>query len=394
MLPALEPVKSLVRKRSRGRSRSPRDVLSAAKSLYHLASGFTPQPKRSRTLPPILNNGPESGSVVTRQNDFTRTKTLRKRKSRGQRRRIKYKKRRFRKYKRKIRKIAGPPKTMIKFYTTYGRSYASDPNVQVVVNIPIISFRGSGTASASTGSGAVSNGSVNLFPTNDVTTMYDYFNDQLFPTSTTTNATLKNFWWFTDKARVDISMTNVGFATVDNSANSAEYEIFMIWPRKLVTDENVSMVTMTDWIARANSYSETRIGGQNLFNGKALVNDPAWRMWTNAYVPSYFRTRSIGRGYLAVGETARFVKTIKVKGFMSNQKYLNISDTTSTMAWYKRFGCSIIVIFRGCINPGSVTGGYTRTRICFNVNKEIDTWTRGTTLQPGRMDTYLYPNSF
>lgn len=364
-------------------------------------SGSTPAGIRRRLNTPMeldstpLPSNAISSSVVTRQKDFTSgVRTMRKRKSKKQLKRIKMKKRRWIRYKRKVRKALSPGKYHIKNVYSIGRSWVSNANQQAIALLPICSYRGRQSNDPSTinaGAGGSTNYGIRSDDANMIFSLYD---NQTTTAGLSSNAVLANYWFKITKAFIDISITNTGSNGDLLSDNAAEYEVFLVWPKKMIKDESRPMNSVADWINEARLYQQPTLGGQIIPNAVSEF-DPAWKTWTTANVPTFVRSKLMGRGYLAVGETVRFTKKMKCRFYTSRKRWNDLSDGlgNANMPMLRGLTSYIMVVWRGVPRVGAATGGYTRSRLTFNVNKEINSYTKGG-LQPGSIDTQTVTNTF
>jgi len=341
------------------------------------------------------------GGPVTRQHDFSAGGSIvqnrRKRKRNDVMSRIRRK--RARRFRIKVKRAIGSPKNYVKFYTSIGRSWKSIDSGQSVAIIPIVSYRGEDTTTASiANNGAPSN--QYLFRQDDIASIYQYFDAQLFPAALAANSIMKNSWFKVKRGTVDISMTNVGSVETVSTACAIEYEAYLIWPRKMIQDPDIPYTLPEEWINQARNWSETRVGADALLGyatAAVAPGDPAWKITTSAYLNTYMGSKLIGRGYIALGETVRIVKHMKCKGFISKKQFIEEDSAAAaqTRPFKRGMTSAVMVIWRGTPITSRATGGYGPSRLLFNINKEIDVVSPaygGTRSQ--RMDTYLYLNNF
>lgn len=380
---ALQGIASIARGRARSRPRS----------------GSTPASMRRRLNTPLMDNVPLpsnqiSNSVVTRQKDFTSTATTRKRRTKRQKAKFRMKKRRWIKYKRKVRKALSPGMFKIKNVYSIGRSWVSAANQQASALIPICSYRGVQSSSSSIGVAGAAGPTSYLFRADDANMIFSLYDNQTTTAGLASNATLANYWFKITKAFVDVSMTNTGSSTDANSDNAIEYEVYLLWPKKMMKDESVPMNDVGNWITQARIYQQPTLGAQTIGLGVSEL-DPAWKTWTTSGVPTYVRSKLLGRGYLGLNETVRFTKKMRCRFYTSRKRWNDLSDglANSNMPLLRGLTSYIMVVWRGTPRAGAVSGGYTRSRLTFNVNKEINSHTKGG-LQPGAIDTQTVSNSF
>lgn len=346
-------------------------------------------------------------NLVTTERDFSYTGTalMNKKKSPSFLKALKYKKRKWLKYKAKVKKAIGKPKTKIKFLIDYGRSWVSAANSQAVALLPILSYRGVTSPSGNVAAGNPPITSVQYFHRmDDVTQIYNYYSLVYFPSSTGTlvaeNTLFKNPWFCIKRGAIDITITNTGADTISGTPEGsncpAEYEIYMVYPKRKVSDNTTSMNTPTEWISRANTWTETKYGGTSTGAQVAIApSDPCWKTWTTAGVKNYVKSKLIGRGYLGLGESTRFYKTIKTRYFTSQQRLIdddpNLTNTKDP--WFKGLTAIVMVVWRGTPKPGFLSGGWGPCRLNFNVQREIDTWSASAPLQPGVQSTKMYADT-
>lgn len=295
--------------------------------------------------------------------------------------------------------MVSAPKISVKFYSSYGRSWVSAVNQQAIALIPLISYRGVQLNSASTLANAAPAGPWFSMACDDMRRVYEYFDAQLFPSATGANSIQRNFWFNVKRASMDLSMTNTGSAETPISTNCPiEYEVYMIWPRKVVTDVSVNMNTASDWITQARIFTENTIGAQGLFAAIPAVQapgDPAWKVTTNARVNKYVGSKLLGRGYIQVGETVRMHKNVRVKGFTTQEKWFAVDEAVGQANMPMKRGqfAALMVVWRGTPVSSNAAGGFGRSRLTFNCNKEIDVSCPGNG-QAGPMDSLLLANSY
>lgn len=348
-----------------------------------------------------MRGGYNPANVVTAQADFSYTGTALKRKNPKLASALRYKKKKWLRYKRKIKRAVAPPKTKVKFVYQYGRSWTADANDQAVALLPICSYRGTDalTANIASGSGSALSYTARA---DDASRIFQYYDNVLYPIASSTlapeNQNIKNISFGIKRATIDVTLTNAGVSTDGNSDVPIEYEIYMLWPKRKVGDNSVNMNLCNDWINQANKFSENRIGGDAINAlGRAGPQDAYWKTWTTAYVSSYVKSKLIGRGYLGLGESTRFYKSVKTKFFTTRQKWENDSSDVIGLKsdpWLRGLTTYVMVVWRGTPKTGVLTGGWNRSRMNVNVQKEIDTWTSSAALQPGKQDGILNADNF
>lgn len=334
-----------------------------------------------------------AAQVVTRQRDWSAGTTTKRKKRRGRGASLARKKRV--RFARRIKKIVGPPKTILKLYTSTGRSYPSLSNGQSVIQIPIVSYRGANTNSTSVASaGAASQ--IYQFRSDHLKSIYDFYDQILAPSGGATNAFVRDWWFRVSSAAIDITMTNTGGAT-DLSNNPIEYEMYLTWPRKNITDIDQSTNSMADFVSAARIYNEDRIGSTTGIIGPTnALGDPAWKPWTTAGVSTWMKSKYLGRGYIELGQSVRFQKSMKMKFFTSAKKWSDDDNNLGNQLMAAKRGAyaAILIVFRGTPVSGTNIGGYPRSRMTVNVNHEFTSWTRNAMVPPGSMDTTLFANNF
>lgn len=357
----------------------------------------------------ILGGGNGSGSVVTTQNDFkySRSKTM----SKKQRKRVKKIKkmvrRRRKKFRIKIHKALRPRKYYCKFIQNIGRSYISPLNGSTAVLIPIYGWRG-GVGSAATDS-VSSSVPTTTSPTirSDQHALFRTFYDQarFFPTGTTTNASVAQWWYKHHWSALDISIvnsgaTNEGPATNINRQVPIEYEIYKVYPGKKCPTDSVAptLNTLGDIFNYADAQSQLYGAAPAGTFANYVFGDPGYTPWKQEFSSSFIKGKKIGEGYINPGGgAARFRFLAKNKnGYYSRMKIEKMDNgvNDTNRGFYPGHAVFIAIVFRGVSNGGSgVNLFHPQARLSFLMNWQHKTSSSGET-QPGADTRYLSADSY
>lgn len=328
------------------------------------------------------------GSVVTRQRDLTLTKT--KRKTPALKKALRWKRKKWLKYKRKIRRAVAPPRFRIKFYHTASRSFLTAGNSQGVCQIPICGYRGQNSANLSSPANTPLIGPVS-FRQNIAATIRDVYLNNHVPAGAG-NKQMVDFWWKIPKSHVDITLTNTGSSdSLDNSANSLEYEIWLVWPGKQRLQDDRNSVGPNEWIAIGRDVVQSF---QSQPDPGVRLTDPrdnAWSTWMTAGAKDIVRSKLLGRGYLAVNESTRFTKSFKCKKLFTNENWIRESSNFGLVTWHLKRGVTadIMITWRGTATAPVRVGNIPRARMHFLCTWTWDTYTDGK-IQSGSFDSFLF----
>lgn len=366
--------------------RGPGPVSSSSSTMHH-----------RRRYPPRRYGGfgggksPALGSAVSRQRDLVVTGT--KRKSKRLRNALKYKKKKWLRYKRKVKKAVSPPRYKVKFYHNASRSWMCTGNAQGCALIPILGYRGVTAPTISNGANVP--GTPNAawtFAQNQVREIRNYYDNTYVVNNAGSNKKLIDYWFKIPKSHVDITITNTGSsADLDGSNQPVEYEIWLYWPGKARVQDDRDTTLPDKWMTIGRDVAQTLQDSTAAAFSIALPSNNAWATFVTTGAKEIVRSKLLGRGYLAVGESTRFTKSYKCKYLFTNEKYTRDSTNFALNTWHLRRGVTagIMVTWRGTQQGPTRTGGTSRGRLTFMCTWTWDTYTSGER-QSGSFDQYLY----
>lgn len=321
--------------------------------------------------------GPPSGGPISVQRDYVASSgkarrsgllTRMKKKQRRKYRRIRrIKKFRRRKFRRAVKKVLAAPYHLTT-YMSAGRSWKVGTNTQGSLLIPIYSYRGSNTITASdTAAGAPSLGSKVMY--NGMASLIKGYldNNVFYPNGAASNASQAQWWFKTQKATLDLTMSNTGSAADTNPGSTAfkvEYELYYITFKKMTPD-----ATATNSLGALQDFadnSEQALGNNTL--SSATVNDINHVPWLAPFNKKYYKAKLIGRGYLPNTQSQRFHFSYKPKVLFNRDQWARDNATDLYDHMYKPKASAFIAIqYRG-VPSAALIGGYPPCRLTVNCN--------------------------
>lgn len=333
-----------------------------------------------------------SAPIVTRQSDVNIPARARSKKTKFARRIQRRRKVRQRKFKRKIKRAIKAPSYKLTNVWNIGRSYKSDLNASHVTFIPLCGYRGPASTTVSTGVGA-SGATTSFFRSDIVKAIIDKWKNDLFrPSSTTTNAIDDKNWWIAFKrATIDVSITNTGGAEGGGiTDNAVEYDIYHMWPKhKYIGD--IDMQQFANYDVQAQN-QETNFGAEATTNYN--VNNTGYEPWQRPFQKRWYGIKKLANGYIALGETIRFNKSLKLKRLITQRFWENEEITDAQKNSLSRgLGGALVISFRGAPKASTPIGGYPRARLTFNVNHAVYC-SLPSQVQTGGSSNLLFADSF
>lgn len=318
----------------------------------------------------------ENAGIVTRQNDVVQNRSKFKRRSKKARFVSKIRRIRFRRFKRSVKRAIYSPKFRILFFQNASRSFKSIFNQQAVVVIPVFSYRGSPSTSASVPLGSGGAGQF-VFRSDQANLVTDYIkNTVLYNDDATAVASQKSWWWKHGGTSLDITMTNTGSdSTSDGTNRNVEYDMYVVWANKRMPQFNsdYEMNHPIDWVNYQGSKEQDRANTSLLADSGIL--EASWTPYTNKLNKIGISSRKMASGYIDQSESVRLRKTFRVKKLYTNNQWESEDSSENLGSYdYTRRGLYpgrslyILITFRGMTNTGTSNGEYGAGRLAFNCN--------------------------
>jgi len=333
-------------------------------------------------------------AVVTSQKDFSGVSTRTKKRSRSSIKKSKAKAKKTRAFKKKVKKALRAPRHYTNFVTTIGRSYISPNNGQTNILIPIYGWRGAGASTASDAVGALTPGNSNPALRADTLSQMQlmFENSQLYPSSTTANTAVNQWWFKHSSSKLDLTFANTGIATEGGGAVDRavpiEYELYLIYAGKSSPTDPAGAATNDILQVFDNVNANTQAFGSLSapFTQYTSPNDPAWEPQTLALSGKYIKSKYLGRGYIESGGKAvryKLTKTRGKSGFYSKQKIdkMDAGADDTTHGIYPGHSCHLMISFRGI--PKTPTVAYPQSRLTVLCNWDHQCYADGTQVRGG-----------
>lgn len=311
-----------------------------------------------------------AASIVSKQHDVNIK--YRKKKTRAQRIRKKIARRRQNRFRRKIKKALKSPSFKQALTWNIGRSYKSFSNGQNVLFLPLCGYRGTNATTASVAAGAA--GALSPSFRSDIVQQVVnlYAAKVLYPSTAASNSAINNWWIWFQRATMDLSVTNTGYAEATNPTNNEiEYDIYYMYPRHSYNED----VNANDVL----NYDDAALGQEQGYADVALsaltIQNAAWEPYTRPYARKWYGCKKIANGYLGEGETFRMNKSAKINHLVTKRMWEaeDSVGTTRKQALRRGFPGALLIAWRGCPQntASGVTGGYTQGRLTVNVNHAV-----------------------
>nr|WPR18615.1 MAG: hypothetical protein [Chemarfal virus 90] len=173
----------------------------------------------------------------------------------------------------------------------------------------------------------------------------------------------------------------------------------MLWPGKEYLEADASTQGPREWIARGRDV----VQGQGAVDETTITRIPAiagalnnnWATFNTAGAKEIVKSKLLGRGYLSLGESTRFTKSVKTKYLFTNERFLRDDNDTTATTWFLKRGisASLMVVYRGCARTGTFTGSIPKARMHILCSWVHDAYTDGK-VQSGSIDANLYPDDY